>query len=140
MKLAIVLSLLPVLALSNPIAAPDAEPVAEALDVRAEAADKWCKVITDDVRCREGAGTGYDRVRYIQPSDNFGVRCKAYGETIEGNRYVINYPLELNQLTPIVSGTIFQVGIAGLLPITLILVVRVCFLISACLQCEGETN
>jgi hypothetical protein len=52
-------------------------------------ADKWCRLkstVNSDVRCRKGAGTGYDLVRWIHPSDRFGVGCKANGEIIEGNR------------------------------------------------------
>lgn len=80
MKLLAPLTLLslPLLSLATPITSPEA--ALEALEARA---DKWCTTNTDiDVRCRKGAGTGYDHVRWIKPTDRFGVRCKANGEKI----------------------------------------------------------
>jgi uncharacterized protein YraI len=79
-------TLLPLLAAANPIAEPIAEPEPVALEPRA---DKWCTLhssVNYDVNCRAGAGTGYRIVRKIHPGERFGVRCKAYGETISGNR------------------------------------------------------
>lgn len=79
---------LPLLILANPITSP--KPAS--LEARA---DKWCTLgatVDYDVHCRKGAGSGYDHVRWIHPSDpglpgdRFGVRCKAYGEVINGNR------------------------------------------------------
>jgi uncharacterized protein YgiM (DUF1202 family) len=78
---------LPLLAAAIPApAAGDTTSVPSAGEELFKRADKWCYVLTSNVNCRKGAGTGYDVVRKIQPSDDFGVRCKAYGETIEGNR------------------------------------------------------
>lgn len=85
LNLVLVASVLSVLAQANPIDAPVAAPelLSEALDKRA---DKSCKVTVNDVNCRLGAGTGY-KVKYvIDKSLTFGVRCKAYGESISGNR------------------------------------------------------
>jgi len=73
---------IPLLSLANPITSPN-ESVLEAR------ADKWCTLhssVNYDVNCRKGAGTGYAIVRKIHPSDRFGVRCKANGESVEGNK------------------------------------------------------
>lgn len=82
------LLLLPALSLANPITSPNPAP----LEVR----DKYCTLgatVDFDVHCRKGAGSGYDHVRWIRAADPglpepkpFGVKCKAYGEVINGNR------------------------------------------------------
>jgi hypothetical protein len=90
-------ALLPLLVQASPAAIPEAQPAADALpnalpeavpDSLDKRADKWCYVSTSDgnVNCRRGAGTGYAIVRKIGPSDWFGVRCKANGEYIFGNK------------------------------------------------------
>lgn len=88
----VLLSLLPFLTLASPIAEPNPDPAPAELEPRA---DKWCTLgatVDENVRCRAGAGTGYDFKRWIiaadpgLPFDRFGVRCKAYGEVIFGNR------------------------------------------------------
>ncbi|KAK5655605.1 hypothetical protein OQA88_5536 [Cercophora sp. LCS_1] len=84
MKASIVLTLaLPLLAIANPVA-----PVtpAQGSDPLAKRADKWCFVTEENSNCRAGAGRGYSVVRRIQPNQQFGVRCKAYGEDIDGNK------------------------------------------------------
>ena len=97
LNLALVVAVLPFLTGANPVAnaeadlATDSKPVAlpraipESLDKRA---DKTCHVDTSDgpVNCRKGAGTGYAVVRQIYAGENFGVRCKADGQTIYGNK------------------------------------------------------
>ena len=84
MKLLTPLTLLtlPLLTLSTPLASPEA--ALEALEGRA---DKWCTTNTSiDVNCRAGAGSGYDFKRKIKPTDRFGVKCKANGETVGGTK------------------------------------------------------
>ncbi|KFY90810.1 hypothetical protein V498_05808 [Pseudogymnoascus sp. VKM F-4517 (FW-2822)] len=85
LNLVLVASILSVLAQANPIAAPEADPapLPEALDKRA---DKSCKVTVNGVNCRRGAGTGYSVKYVIGTSYTFGVRCKANGENISGNK------------------------------------------------------
>lgn len=101
------LQLLPVLALaltvaSSPVAGPEAVAVAVAA-AEAEAvsfpptlpanlfkrADKTCKVWTGDgdVACRLGAGTGYQLKYRVGSQYRFGVRCKANGSNVQGNKY-----------------------------------------------------
>jgi hypothetical protein len=58
------------------------EAAPEALDKR----DKWCFVTEENVKCMEGANTGYKLVRRIQPNQRFGVSCKAYGGTVGGSK------------------------------------------------------
>ncbi|KAK4441905.1 hypothetical protein QBC34DRAFT_387841 [Podospora aff. communis PSN243] len=75
---------LPLLAIANPIT-PSTPADDSNLNPLAKR-DKTCFVTEENSNCREGAGTGYDRVRRIQPNQSFDVRCKAYGENIEGNK------------------------------------------------------
>jgi len=74
MQLTLVISLLPLLAMSNPVDVLDDAPAPE-LAVRA---DKWCNVIRT-AGCYTGAGRGYNKRRDITTSQQFGVRCKANG-------------------------------------------------------------
>lgn len=76
-----------------PVSSPN--PAAEAVAELEARADKWCTLgatVDYDVHCRAGAGSGYDHKRWIIAADpgllgdRFGVRCKAYGEVINGNR------------------------------------------------------
>ncbi|KFY08111.1 hypothetical protein V492_06510 [Pseudogymnoascus sp. VKM F-4246] len=88
LNLVLVASVLSVLAQANPIdtaeqsPAPPA-PVLEALEARA---DKSCKVTVNNVNCRLGAGTGYKAKYSVDKSYTFGVRCKANGQSVNGNK------------------------------------------------------
>ena len=80
----LVIALLPLLTVANPIANPSPNPNPAKLEAR----DKWCTLDGEhgSVYCREGAGNGYKIVRKVYPSNRFGVKCKAYGQVIEGHR------------------------------------------------------
>jgi hypothetical protein len=94
-EITVMLALVAVLAQASPAAEPNAQPLAALGPEPAsfnEAAnlfqkrDKWCKVSTNGVKCRKGAGTGYGIVRQIDTSQQFGVSCKANGESIGGTK------------------------------------------------------
>ncbi|TGZ81473.1 hypothetical protein EX30DRAFT_395616 [Ascodesmis nigricans] len=73
---------------SEPEAEPEPEPESFPPSQLFKRADKTCRVYTGDgnVACRTGAGTGYSVKYRVSASYRFGVRCKANGSNVMGNR------------------------------------------------------
>lgn len=75
-----IFALSPLLGFSNPIA----EPIPEALPGMI-VAQKTCSTIRA-THCWAGAGKSYDIIWDLEKGTSLPVKCKAYGQTVGGNR------------------------------------------------------
>ena len=86
----LIISLLPLLAVANPVAEPNPDPAA------LEARDYRCNILPryEYADGRSGKGIRYKVEHRFRRNDHFNIRCKSSGDSYEGSRewyYVPSY-------------------------------------------------